>query len=47
MQIESLENILLSTINPFLKSVVKEFDVECEQDGSMHALWRKVVKHFT
>jgi radical SAM protein with 4Fe4S-binding SPASM domain len=35
MQIESLENILLSTVNPFLKSVVKKIDVECEQDGSL------------
>ncbi|RLI45831.1 radical SAM/SPASM domain-containing protein [Candidatus Bathyarchaeota archaeon] len=35
MQIESLENIMLSAINPFLKSIVKKFDVECERDGSL------------
>ncbi len=35
MHTESLKNILLSTINPFLKLIVKKFDVECEQDGSL------------
>jgi len=35
MQIESLENILFPTVNPLLRSVVKKFDVECEQDGSL------------
>jgi len=35
MQIESLENIMLSAVNPFLKSILKKFDVECEQDGSL------------
>jgi len=35
MQVESLENILLSTINPILKTVLRRFDVECERDGSL------------
>jgi len=35
MQVESLENILLSTMNPILKIIVKKFDVECERDGSL------------
>ncbi|MFQ5999483.1 MAG: radical SAM protein [Candidatus Bathyarchaeia archaeon] len=43
MQIESLENALFSVINPILKSVIKKFDVECEQDGS---LLIKSLKHF-
>lgn len=32
-QIESLENALFSVINPLLKTVIKKFDVECEQNG--------------
>ena len=35
MQIESLENALLSAVNPLLKSIISKFDVECEQDGSL------------
>jgi len=35
MQREPLQNMLLSTINPILKTIVKKFDVECEQDGSL------------
>jgi len=35
MQKESLENVLLSTINPILKTIMKRFDIECEQDGSL------------
>jgi radical SAM protein with 4Fe4S-binding SPASM domain len=34
-QIESLENALFSVINPLLKTVIKKFDVECEQDGNL------------
>ncbi|MDH5636402.1 MAG: radical SAM protein [Candidatus Bathyarchaeota archaeon] len=34
-QIESLENVLFSAINPLLKTVIKRFDVECDQDGSL------------
>lgn len=43
MQIEPFENALFSAINPFLKSVIKKFDLECEQDGS---LLIKSLKHF-
>jgi len=43
MQIEPFENALFSAINPFLKSVIKKFDLECEQDGS---LLLKSLKHF-
>ncbi|KPV62991.1 MAG: pyrroloquinoline quinone biosynthesis protein PqqE [Candidatus Bathyarchaeota archaeon BA2] len=35
MQIESLENALLSAVNPILKSIISRFDVECEKDGSL------------
>jgi len=35
MQIESVENALFSAVNPFLKSIIKKFDVECEQDGNL------------
>jgi len=28
MQIESLENALLSAVNPLLKSIIRKFDVE-------------------
>lgn len=35
MQIESLENALLSTVNPLLKSLIETFDIECELDGSL------------
>ena len=34
-KIESLENALFSVINPLLKTVIKKFDVECKQDGSL------------
>lgn len=35
MQIESVENALLSAVNPVLKSIIEKFDVECERDGSL------------
>jgi hypothetical protein len=35
MQIESVENALFSAVNPFLKSIIRKFDVECEKDGSL------------
>jgi len=35
MQKESLQNILLSTMNPVLKTILKRFDVECDRDGSL------------
>ena len=34
-QKESLENTLFAAINPFLRIVIKKFDVECTQDGSL------------
>lgn len=34
-QVESLENALFAAINPLLKMVIKRFDLECEQDGSL------------
>ena len=43
MQIESLENALLSTINPLLKSIIEKFDIECERDGSLLV---NSLKHF-
>ena len=35
MQIDSVENALLSAVNPILKSVIRRFDVDCERDGSL------------
>ena len=35
MKRDSLENILLPVVNPILKSIIKRFDVDCEQDGSL------------
>ena len=35
MQIEFFENVSFSMINPLLKSIIKKFDIECEQDGSL------------
>jgi radical SAM protein with 4Fe4S-binding SPASM domain len=35
MHIESLENALLSTINPFLRFFIEKFDINCEEDGSL------------
>jgi len=35
MKRDSLENALLPVVNPFLKSIIKRFDIECEQDGSL------------
>jgi radical SAM protein with 4Fe4S-binding SPASM domain len=43
MHIESLENALLSAVNPLLKFVIKKFDVECDQDGSLLV---NSLKHF-
>ncbi|MFQ5758318.1 MAG: radical SAM protein [Candidatus Bathyarchaeia archaeon] len=43
MQIGSVENTLLSAVNPILKSVIKRFDVECERDGSLLV---NSLKHF-
>ncbi len=36
MQIDSIENTLFSAaLNPWLKSLVSQFDVECPMDGSL------------
>jgi len=35
MKRDSLETALLPIINPFLKSIIKRFDIDCEQDGSL------------
>jgi len=43
VQIDSLENALLSAVNPILKSVIKRFDVECARDGSLLV---NSLKHF-
>ncbi len=43
MQIDSVENALLSAVNPILKSVIKTFDVECARDGSLLV---NSLKHF-
>jgi radical SAM protein with 4Fe4S-binding SPASM domain len=43
MQIGSVENALLSAVNPILKSVIGRFDVECERDGSLLV---NSLKHF-
>ncbi len=43
MQIDSLENALLSALNPILKAVIKRFDIDCERDGSLLV---NSLKHF-
>ncbi|NIP67360.1 radical SAM protein [Candidatus Bathyarchaeota archaeon] len=43
MQLDPVENALLSAVNPLLKSIVKRFDIECGQDGS---LLQNSLKHF-
>ncbi len=43
MQIEFLENALLSTVNPLLKLLIEKFDLECDQDGSLLV---NSLKHF-
>jgi len=43
MQIDTVENTLLSAVNPLLKSFIKRFDVECERDGSLLV---NSLKHF-
>jgi hypothetical protein len=35
MKGNSLENALLPIANPILKSIIKRFDIDCEQDGSL------------
>ena len=35
MQIESIENAVLLPVNPILKSIIKRFDIQCKQDGSL------------
>jgi len=35
MNRDLLENTLLPVANPFLKAIIKRFDIECEQDGSL------------
>lgn len=43
MQLDSVENALFSTVNPLLRSIIKRFDVNCEQDGSLLV---NSLKHF-
>lgn len=35
MQRRSLQNIIITTINPLLQSIIKKFDVDCEKDGNL------------
>ncbi|UCC33155.1 MAG: radical SAM protein [Candidatus Bathyarchaeota archaeon] len=35
MQLDSLENAMLSAINPILKAIIERFDVDCNQDGDL------------
>lgn len=35
MKRDTIENALLQAANPILKSIIKRFDIECKQDGSL------------
>lgn len=35
MHLNSVENALLSSINPILRAIITRFDVDCKQDGDL------------